>query len=86
MSISKEVVNMEKKVFIYVIACIIIAASTFIVSKTYRSQCESFLDDNIEALMDLELNQPIWIIHHWENGDYNCTKGGSEICVEDDED
>lgn len=77
---------MKKKSLIYVFACIIIAASTFIVSKTYRSQYFIILDDNIEALMDLELNHPIWIIHHWENGDYNCTKGGSEICVEDDED
>lgn len=54
----------------------------FVAKVAKDRSCGLAINESVEALMDLELNQPIWMIHYWDNGDYNCTKGGNQICIE----
>lgn len=77
--------TMKKSLVYFIATCAIVVIGAIIAAKTISDQRDPFFDDNIEALTDLELNQPIWLIHHWENGDYNCTKGGNEVCIEDED-
>lgn len=54
----------------------------FVAKVAKDRSCGLAINESVEALMDLERNQPIWMIHYWDNGDYNCTKGGNQICIE----
>ena len=74
---------MKKKLILAASVAIVAAAAFCGISSAVRiSSKNDILNQNVEALSsgELNLNDPVWIKYHREDGGFNCTRGGEEVC------
>lgn len=73
----------NKKIVVCVAVAIVAAATVIGLNALGPSnEKDSLFEENVEALTDLEqdMQQAIWEVHRWPNGDFNCTRGGGDVC------
>ena len=71
-----------KKSIIAAVAAGIMTIAGMAAVKTVSHEASLF-ERNVEALSysEKDFDKAKWIVHRWENGDFNCTDGGKERCA-----
>lgn len=72
-----------KKKLIVSAGMVIVAAVALCIQVSKESVVSNELfEENVEALTRVEndYQKEIWIVYEHDNGDFNCTKGGTRSC------
>lgn len=71
---------MKKRLFYFIASCAIVVIGAVIVTKMVMEKRRLLVVDNVEALMGLELDKPIWKVEYITPDDYTCDPGGTNVC------
>ncbi len=69
-----------KKIIVILLSAFVATMATALFCKTLSAPKNDVFEENIEALSEGELNQPIWERYYRNDLEYNCAKPGNETC------